>query len=63
MSDHHRMSTQFIKDSEIIFSSHSLFINASTKEFTLVNKDIPSYDIALERTTMQQYGCQCLLKF
>ena len=25
-----------------------MFINASTKEFTLVNNAIPSYDIALE---------------
>ena len=32
----------------IIFSSHTIFINASTKEFTLVNNAISSYDIAFE---------------
>ena len=33
---------------DVIFSSHTMFINASTKEFTLVNNAIPSYDIAFE---------------
>ena len=32
----------------VIFSSHTMFINASTKEFTLVNNVISSYDIAFE---------------
>ena len=31
---------------DVIFSSHTMFINASTKEFTLVNNAISSYDIA-----------------
>ena len=35
-------------DPDAIFSSHTMFINASTKEFTLVNNAIPSYDIAFE---------------
>ena len=48
MSDHHEIFTQFFLDPEVIFSSHPMFINASTKEFTLVNNDIPSYDIAFE---------------
>ena len=34
---------------EIIFSLHTVFFNASTKEFTLVNNAIPSYDIAFEQ--------------
>ena len=33
---------------DVIYSSHTMFINASTKEFTLVNNAIPSYDIAFE---------------
>ena len=33
---------------DVILSSHTMFINASTKEFTLVNNAIPSYDIAFE---------------
>ena len=40
--------TQFSLDPDVIFSSHTMFINASTKEFTLVNNVIPSYDIAFE---------------
>ena len=48
MSDHHGIFTQFFLDFEIIFSSHTMFINASTKEFTLVNNAIPSHDVAFE---------------
>ena len=33
---------------DVFFSSHTMFINASTKEFTLVNNAISSYDIAFE---------------
>ena len=39
---------KFILDPNVIFSSHTMFINASTKEFTPVNNAIPSYDIAFE---------------
>ena len=38
----------FFLDPVVIFSSHTTFINASTKEITLVNNAIPSYDIAFE---------------
>ena len=48
MSDHNGIFTQFFLDPEVIFSSHTIFINASTKEFTLVNNAFPSYDIAFE---------------
>ena len=40
--------TQFSLDHDVIFSSHTIFINASTKEFTLVNNAIPSHEIAFE---------------
>ena len=33
---------------DVVLSSHTMFINASTKEFTLVNNAISSYDIAFE---------------
>ena len=49
-------------DPEVIFSLRTIFINPSTKEFTLVNNAIPSYDIALEHYILQ-YRCQCLLKY
>ena len=48
MSDHHEIFTQYFWNPEVIFSSHTMFINASTKEFTLVNSDILSHDIAFE---------------
>ena len=48
MSDHHGIFTQFFLDPEVICSSHTMFINASTKEFTLVNNTFPSYDVAFE---------------
>ena len=37
MSDHHEIFTQFFLDPEVIFSSHTMFINAPTKEFTLTH--------------------------
>ena len=38
----------FFLHPDVIFSSQTMFINASTKEFTLVNNAISSYDIAFE---------------
>ena len=38
----------FFLNHEVIFSSHTMFINTSTKEFNLVNNAFPSHDIALE---------------
>ena len=38
MSDHHEIFTPFFFfDPEVIFSSHTMFINAPTKEFTLTH--------------------------
>ena len=48
MSDHHGIFTQFFLDPEVIFNSQILFINASKKEFTLVNIAFPSHDVAYE---------------
>ena len=48
MSDHHEIFTHISLDPDVIFSSHTMFINASTKEFTLVNNGISSYNIAFE---------------
>ena len=41
--------TQSFLDPEIIFSSHTMFINASTKEFIIVTNAVPSYDIAFKQ--------------
>ena len=38
----------FFLDPEVIFNSHIMFINASTKEFTHVNNAFPSHDVAYE---------------
>ena len=49
MSDHHGIYTQFFfLDPEVIFCSHIMFINAATKEFTLVNNAFASHDVAFE---------------
>ena len=48
MSDHHEICTQFFSDREVILRSHIMFINASTKEFTLVNNASPSHDVPFE---------------
>ena len=48
MSDHHEIFTQFFLNHEVFFSSHTMFINTSTMEFTLVNNAIPSHGIAIE---------------
>ena len=34
MSDHHEISIKNSLNPEVIFSSHTMFINAPTKEFT-----------------------------
>ena len=44
----HAILTQFSLDPDVIFSSHTMFINGSTKEYTLVNNVIPSHEIAFE---------------
>ena len=48
MLDHHEIFTQFFLNHEVFFSSHTMFINTSAKEFTLVNNAFPSHGIAIE---------------
>ena len=48
MSDHHEIFTQFFLNHEVISSLHIMFINTSTKEFTLINNAISSHGIAIE---------------
>ena len=48
MSDHHEIFTQFFLNHEVNSSLHIMFINTSTKEFTLVNNVILSHGIAIE---------------
>ena len=48
MADHHEIFTHFFLTHELCFTSHTMFINTSTEEFTLVNNAIPSHAIAFE---------------
>ena len=49
MTGHHGIFGQLLfLEPEVIFSSNAMFMNAFTKEFTLVNNDISSYGIASE---------------
>ena len=62
MSDHHEVFTLFFLHPDVIFSSHTMFINDSTKEFTLVNNTISSYDIAFEHITILQVSTSHIMK-
>ena len=55
MSDHYGIFTQFFLDPEVNFSSHTMFSNASTKEFTVINNTIPRYDITFEHLLILQF--------
>ena len=63
MSDHHEIFTHFFLHPDVIFSSHTMFINASTKEFTLVNNAISSYDIAFEELLCYRLAPPILLSW
>ena len=43
-----KFSHNFFLNHEVFFSSHTMFINTSKKEFTLVNNAITSHGIAIE---------------
>ena len=53
MSDHYEIFTQFFLDPEVIFSSHTMFINAPTKEFTLTH--LVTFIISRSRIRMKFY--------
>ena len=61
----YRITMEFLHiflDTDVIFSSHTMFINASTKEFTLVNNATPSYDITFEHLTILQVSTSHIMK-
>ena len=53
MSDHNENFTQFFLDPEVIFSSHTMFINAPTKEFTLTH--LVTFSISRSRIRLKFY--------
>ena len=53
MSDHHQILTQLFLDPEAIFSSHTMFINASTEALTLTH--LVTCSISRSRIRMKFY--------
>ena len=53
MSDHHEIFTQFFLDPEVIFSSHTMFIIALTKKFTLTH--LVTFSISRPHIRMKFY--------
>ena len=60
MSDHHEIFTQFFLDPEVILSSHTMFINAPTKEFTL--RHLVTFSITRSRIRMKFYFVYRLIR-
>ena len=60
MSDHHETFTQFFLDPEVIFSLHTMFINAQTKEFTLTH--LVTSSIFRTRIRMKFYFVYSLIR-
>ena len=60
MSDHHEIFTQFFLDPEVIFSSHTMFINAPTKKFTLTH--LETFSISRSRIRMKFYFVYSLIR-
>ena len=60
MSDHHEIFTEFFLDHEVIFSLHTMFINALTKEFTLAH--LVTFTISRSRIRMQFYFVYRLIR-
>ena len=54
MSDHHRIFTLFFLDPEVILSSHTMFINDTTKEF-ISQIHLLTFSISLSRIRMKFY--------
>ena len=60
MSDHYEIFTQFFLDPEVIFSSHTMFINAPTKEFTRTH--LVTFCISRSRIRMKFYFVYSLIR-
>ena len=60
MSDHHEIFTQFFLDPEVIISSHTMFINAPMKDFTLTH--LVTFSISRSRIRMKFYFVYSLIR-
>ena len=60
MSDHHEIFTQFLLYPEVIFGSHTMFINVHTKEFTPTH--LVTFSISRTRIRMKFYFVYRLIR-
>ena len=60
MSDYPEIFTQFFLDPEVIFSFYIMFINDSTKEFTLTH--LVTFSISRSRIRMKFYFFYSLIR-
>ena len=60
MADHHEIFTQFFFRPEVIFSSHTMFINAPTKEFT--HTHLVTFSFSHSRIRMKFYFVYRLIR-
>ena len=60
MSDHQEIFTQPFLDPEVIFSSHTMFINAPTKELTPTH--LVTFSISRSRIRMKFYFDYSLIR-
>ena len=60
MSDHHEILYTIFLDPEVIFSSHTMFMNALTKEFTLTY--LVTFSISRSRIRMKFYFVYSLIR-
>ena len=60
MSDHHEILHNFFLDHEVFFSSHTMFINAQTKEFTPTH--LVTFSISRSRIRMKFYFVYSLIR-
>ena len=60
MSGHHEILHNFFLDHEVFFSSHTMSINAQTKEFTLTH--LVTFSISRSRIRMKFYFVYSLIR-
>ena len=60
LADHHEIFTHFFLYPDVIFSSHTMLINASTKDFTPIH--LVTFSISRSRIRMKFYRVHSLIR-
>ena len=60
MSDNHEIFTHFFLHPDVIFSAHTMLINASTKDFTPIH--LVTFNIWRSRIRMKFYRVYSLIR-